>query len=136
MTDHSAPSPSDRKLLSRMLSGYTAEVTTRDRKSLDVATSSMPKGSRVYIAGLPKEPLARLVHTATRVSKLGLQAVPHLVARNVQSRGEFEDHLAQLSVQANVDRALVLGGDRDHAAGEFDSALSLLETGMFEEVWH
>ena len=93
----------------------------------------MRKGSRVYIAGLPKDPPMRQVQTAIRVRELGLEPVPHLVARNVKSRTAFEDHLAQLSEQAKVDRALVLGGDRDHAAGEFDSALSLIETGLFEK---
>ena len=133
MATRSAPKPSDRNLLSRILGGYSAEVTTPDRKSLDAAAALMPNGSRVYIAGLPKDPPIRQVETAIRVRELGLEPVPHLVARNVNSRAAFEDHLAQLSEKAKVDRALVLGGDRDDAAGEFDSALSLIETGLFEK---
>lgn len=36
------------------LPDYSAEVTTPDRKSLDVAAERMPRDARVYVATLPK----------------------------------------------------------------------------------
>lgn len=36
------------------LPDYSAEVTTPDRKSLDVAAERMPRDARVYVAALPK----------------------------------------------------------------------------------
>lgn len=123
----------DKAALSRMLEGYSAEVTTPDRKSLDAAAELMPPGSRVYIAAIPKDPPDRQIEVAGHVRELGLEPVPHLVARNVKSRDAFEDHLARLKEVSNLDRALVLGGDRDDADGEFTSALDLIQTGLFEK---
>ena len=58
-------------------------------------------------------------------------AIPHIVARNIPSHAVLDDMLARLAGEAGVDRAHVVGGDRDNPAGEFDSALQLLETGLF-----
>lgn len=122
-----------RTALADLLKGYSAEVTTPDRKSLDAAAELMPKGARVYIAALPKDPPDRQIETAKAVRELGLEPVPHLVARNIKSRAAFDDQLARLRDEARVDRALVLGGDRDDAAGEFHCALQLIETGLFHK---
>lgn len=123
----------EKAALAELLEGYSAEVTTPDRKSLDAAAELMPKGARVYIAALPKDPPARQVEVAGHVRELGLEPVPHLVARNVKSLAAFEDHLARLKEASNLDRALVLGGDRDDSDGEFTSALDLIQTGLFEK---
>ena len=123
----------DKAALSRLLQGYSAEVTTPDRKSLDAAAEMMPPGSRVYIAAIPKDPPDRQIEVAGHVRELGLEPVPHLVARNVKSLAAFEDHLARLKEVSNLDRALVLGGDRDDSDGEFTSALDLIQTGLFEK---
>lgn len=125
--------PDEKAMLSKLLEGYSAEVTTPDRKSLDAAAELMPPGSRVYIAAIPKDPPDRQIEVAGHVRDLGLEPVPHLVARNVKSRDAFEDHLARLKEVSNLDRALVLGGDRDDADGEFTSALDLIQTGLFEK---
>lgn len=125
--------PEGKVALAKLLNGYSAEVTTPDRKSLDVAADMMPPGSRVYIAAIPKDPPDKQIEVAGHVRDLGLEPVPHLVARNVRSLAAFEDHLARLKEASNLDRALVLGGDRDDADGEFTSALDLIETGLFEK---
>ena len=125
--------PEEKAMLSKILEGYSAEVTTPDRKSLDAAAELMPPGSRVYIAAIPKDPPDRQIEVAGHVRELGLEPVPHLVARNVKSRDAFEDHLARLKEVSNLDRALVLGGDRDDSDGEFTCALDLIQTGLFEK---
>jgi methylenetetrahydrofolate reductase (NADPH) len=68
----------------------------------------------------------------SEVRRLGLIPVPHIVARNIADRGALDALLGQLSCQAGVDRALVLGGDRNVPAGEFDSSLQLIESGLLQ----
>jgi len=131
MTQHTEAEA--KAVLSKMLEGYSAEVTTPDRSSLHAAADMMPKGSRVYIAAIPKDPPDRQIEVAAHVRELGLEPVPHLVARNVRSLAAFEDHLARLKEASNLDRALVLGGDRDDADGDFTCALDLIQTGLFEK---
>lgn len=125
--------PECKAALSALLKGYSAEVTTPDRKSLDDAAKLMPAGARVYIAALPKDPSDRQIDVAKDVRDLGLEPVPHIVARNIPSFAALDERLARLASEAKVDRALVLGGDRDDAAGEFTSALQLIETGLFQK---
>lgn len=115
------------------LPDYSAEVTTPDRKALDEAARLMPKDARVYVAALPKDPPDRQVQVCSEVHDLGLIAVPHIVARNIANREQLDDLLGRLSREAGVDRALILGGDRDVPAGEYDSALQIIESGLLQQ---
>ncbi len=121
-----------RRTLARFLEGYSAEVTTPDRKSLDAAALMMPPGARVYIASLPAEPPHAQVAVAANLRRAGLIPVPHLVARNIESHRALDDFLRRLTQEASVDRALVLGGDRSDAAGEYSDALQIIRSGLLE----
>ncbi len=124
--------PSSPRLMTR-LSDYSAEVTTPDRKSLDLAANLMPSEARVYVASLPKHPPDRQIDVCSQVRDLGLIPVPHIVARNIANRNALDNLLRRLSREAGVDRALILGGDRDVPSGEYDSSLQLIESGLLQK---
>lgn len=115
------------------LPDYSAEVTTPDRKSLDEAARLMPKSARVYVASLPKDTPDRQIRVCADVRDLGLIPVPHIVARNIESREALDNLLGRLSTEAGVDRALILAGDRDKPAGDFDSSLQIIESGLLQQ---
>jgi methylenetetrahydrofolate reductase (NADPH) len=119
--------------LADLLRSYSAEVTAHDRKGLDAAAQLMRPGAEVFIACVPGESADRLVGAAALLRRAGLVPVPHLVARNIESRTAFDRLLERLVGEAGLDRALVLGGDRDKPAGEFDSSLQLIETGLLQK---
>ena len=112
---------------------YSAEVATPDRESLLEAAKLMPEDGRVYVAALPKDPPDRQVQVCSEVHELGLIAVPHIVARNIVDRQTLDNLLGRLSCEAGVDRALVLGGDRDVPAGDYDCALQVIESGLLQK---
>ena len=114
------------------LRGYSTEVTARDRRSIEAARDLLPRGSEVFIAAIPGESEDRLVAAAVALRAAGMVPVPHIVARNIESRKGLEDLVGRLTGEAGLDRALVLGGDRDNPAGAFDSSLQLLQTGVFQ----
>lgn len=114
------------------LGDYSAEVTTPDRKSLDVAARLMPKNARVYVAALPNDTPDRQLAVCRQVRELGLIPVPHIVARNIEDRAALDRLLGRLAGEAGVDRALLLGGDREQPAGEYESSLQLIESGLLE----
>ena len=116
--------------LKDLLRNYSAEVTSGDRKSIEAASSMMQPGAEVFIASLPSDTGDRQVLAATQLKRAGLTPVPHIVARNIKSLADLDALLGRLVHEAGIDRALVLAGDRDQPAGEFDSSLQLLETGM------
>lgn len=122
-----------RAALARLLENYSAEVTTRDRKSIDAARDYLRPETRVFIAAMPKDTDDDMIEGAIKLHKAGMIAIPHIVARKIPSRARLEEMLARLSGEAGVDRAHVIGGDRDDPVGEFDSSLQLLETGLFAQ---
>lgn len=119
--------------LAHLLGEYSVEVTSRDTASVEAAAGLLRPGTEVFVANLPKESADVLVQATQRLRRAGLTPVPHIVARNIASRRDLKDMIERLSGEAGVDRALVLGGDRDDPAGEFDAALQLIDTGVFPE---
>jgi methylenetetrahydrofolate reductase (NADPH) len=87
----------------------------------------------VFIAALPGDSADKLIAAAAQLRRSGLIPTPHIVARNIEDRRELDDLLGRLVGEAGVDRALVLGGDRDKPTGEFDSSLQLIETGLLQK---
>lgn len=127
------PGGSDNAEFMTRLSDYSAEVTTPDRKSLDVAARLMPANARVYVASLPNDTPERQLKVCKEVRSLGLIPVPHIVARNVENRAALDLLLQRLSAEAGVDRALLLAGDRDIPAGDYHSSLQLIESGLLQK---
>jgi methylenetetrahydrofolate reductase (NADPH) len=120
-----------RAALARLLENYSAELTTRDHRSLDAAKDILRPRTRVFVAAMPRDTADDMIAAAIRLHRAGMVAIPHIVARNIRDRAMLDDMLARLSGEAGVDRAHVVGGDRDDPLGTFDSALQLLQTGLF-----
>jgi hypothetical protein len=91
------------------LQGYSAEVTTPDRKSLDAAAELMWPQAPVYVASLPKDSSEAQLAVAAHLHELGLRPVPHVVARNFASEAAFARAIERFSREAGVDRALGSG---------------------------
>lgn len=117
-----------------LLDNFSAEITTRNTSEIDVAVRYMPKGSELFVAALPGDTDEALVSVCRSVLQAGLKPVPHVVARNLTGQAHLEQLLSDLVTHAQIDRALVLGGDRDKPAGKFDSAAQLLDTNAFRKV--
>jgi methylenetetrahydrofolate reductase (NADPH) len=122
--------PDLRQVLKELLRDCSAEVTSGDRRSIEVAIASMHPGAEVFIASLPSDSAERQLLAAARLKRAGLTPVPHLVARNMQNLAEFDAILRRLTSEAGVDRALILAGDRDQPAGSLTCSLQLLESGL------
>ncbi len=116
-----------------LLREYSVEITSRDMDSIDAAASLLPQGAEVFVANLPKDTTDTLVKAARRLRNSGFEPVPHMVARNISGPDELHDLMARLSGEAGVSTVLALGGDRDGAAGSYDAALQLIQSGAFEK---
>lgn len=121
-----------RTALRSLLGTWSTELTTRDSKALDDARRTLAAGAEVFIAALPNDTPDMTVAAAARLRAAGLTPVPHIVARRLPDLAAFDALLARLEAEAGIDRALVLGGDRDRPVGPFHSALQLIETGLLQ----
>lgn len=119
--------------LAGILENYSAELTARDRKSLELAPELLAPGTEVFIAVLPNDKVDDVVSACAQLRKAGLAPVPHVVARNIENSAALDALLGRLSQEAGMDRCLVLGGDRDKPVGEYHCSMQLLETGLIQK---
>ncbi len=114
-----------------MLSDYSVEVTSRDRKSLETAALCLSAGTEVFIAALPGDSVEQLVSASVRLKRAGLVPIPHVVARNLADMNQADALIARLT-EVGVGRALILGGDRDQPAGSLTESLQIIESGILQ----
>jgi methylenetetrahydrofolate reductase (NADPH) len=78
------------------------------------------------VTASPAKGLEDTLALTERLTAAGYQVVPHLAARMVRDRAELGEISARLQ-DAGVHTVFVPGGDQNPPAGEFRSALDLLE---------
>lgn len=108
------------------------EITTSDEKHLPALRALLPGKSAVYISHIPTATLAQVVSTAIAVQAAGCQATPHLVARRITYPETLRSALAEL-VAHGVEQVLLVAGDSEHVAGEYESTLDVFESGLLEK---
>lgn len=92
----------------------------------------LPAGTPVYVNHLPRHRLADALASLIAVRESGLEPVPHLSARRVESRQELEAFLARAATAAQVRKVLLIGGDEAQPLGPFADAAALLREGLLE----
>ncbi|UVC06563.1 methylenetetrahydrofolate reductase [Rhizobium sp. TH2] len=121
-------------LLSDMIDGWSIEVMPRTSAKIDNFRAILPQGTRVYIAHIDGTPIEDMVATAGRLHAEGFAVMPHIPARSISSRHVLEDWLKRYQGEADVKQALLLGGGVTTPAGEFDSSIQMIETGLFDKM--
>ncbi len=114
------------------LKGYSIEVMPRTAEKVEDFRALLPRGTRVYIAHIEGTPIEDMVATAKRIAGEGFDVMPHFPARIIASRAILQDWIARYQGEAGVKQALLLGGGVNTPAGDFDSSMQLIETGLFD----
>lgn len=118
--------------LAAFLDGFSIEVMPRTAAGIEDFRPLLPAGTRVYIAHIEGTPIEDMVATAARLRAEGFEPMPHLPARIIKSRAQLADWLTRYKAEAGVKQALLLGGGVSTPAGEFDSSMQMIETGLFD----
>ena len=100
----------------------------RPQDARDIA-ALLPAGTLVYVNHLPRHQLLDTLPTLRAVRDAGLEPVPHIAARRLKSRDELETFLRRAAGEADVTKALILGGDEAAAAGPFADGAALIREG-------
>jgi methylenetetrahydrofolate reductase (NADPH) len=114
------------------LQGYSIEVMPRTAEKVEDFRALLPKGTRVYIAHIEGTPIEDMVATARRIAGEGFDVMPHFPARIIHDKATLADWIARYQGEAGVKQALLLGGGVNTPAGDFDSSMQLIETGLFD----
>jgi methylenetetrahydrofolate reductase (NADPH) len=72
-----------------------------------------------------------MVDTAKRIAAEGFPVMPHFPARIIKDRKTLADWIARYQGEAGVDQALLLGGGLATPHGDYDNAMQLMESGLF-----
>lgn len=114
------------------LHDFSIEATRPKVSDIDALKQSAPAGTQVYLSALPNRPVDELADQAGMIRAAGLEPVPHIAVRNLQSREQISNLLARLRNEAQTTHLLVIGGDRADAAGPFATSLDLIESGLLQ----
>jgi methylenetetrahydrofolate reductase (NADPH) len=115
-----------------LMRDWSLEATLPKAADIETLAAETPAGTPVYLSALAKNHGALMIADAVAVREAGLEPVPHIAVRNYESVAELETVLTGFRRQADVRTALVIAGDRDAPEGPFESALSLIASGMLE----
>jgi methylenetetrahydrofolate reductase (NADPH) len=116
-----------------LVRNYSIETTILQASRIPRFSDLVASGTRIYMPYTPRTNLSETVALAARLRREAMEPVPHLVARRIVSRGVLDDFLGRLAAEAGVAQVLVVAGDTARPAGELDSALQILESGLLEK---
>jgi methylenetetrahydrofolate reductase (NADPH) len=117
-----------------LVAAGSLEISPRELHRLGEVAALLPKDTCVYIPSLPGLPLSRTLEMVAALRAAGLDPVPHVSARRVLDRAEFESFLKEATTKHRVHRVLVIGGDEPKAKGPFNDSLEVLRSGMLAEA--
>lgn len=92
----------------------------------DKVLEHVPLDRTVTVTASPTKGIEATLALTERLARHGYVAVPHLAARMVRGRTELSEISARMQ-EAGVRTVFVPGGDLDPPAGDYTSALDLLE---------
>jgi methylenetetrahydrofolate reductase (NADPH) len=116
-----------------LVRNYSIETTVPQAERVERFSDLVPAGTCLYIAHIPGTNFQDTVNLAGRIRREGMEPVPHVVGRRIESLAALEDFLKRLSGDAGVKQVLVVAGDNSAPAGELTSGLQILESGLLEK---
>lgn len=92
----------------------------------DQVAAVVPSGRTVTVTCSPRLGVDKTVEAALALRQRGLRVVPHIAARGLDGLAHLQ-RIAWKLGEASVDEIFVIGGDADRPAGDFASAIDVLE---------
>ncbi|MCD2178193.1 methylenetetrahydrofolate reductase [Rhizobium sp. C1] len=131
-TDSKASSPDLDPEGMAFIDSWSIEVMPRTAAKVESFRALLPSGTRVYIAHIAGTPFEDMLATARRLTEEGFPVMPHLPARIIPDVVTLETWVRRYREEAGVTQALLLGGGLTQPEGTLESAIQLLETGLFD----
>ncbi|MCB2099159.1 MAG: hypothetical protein AB7F91_01010 [Parvularculaceae bacterium] len=93
----------------------------------------VPYRKSIFVPATKRRPLPSIIDTMARLNAVGFDPVPHVAARRLATQAEIALFLKKAVKECGVRRIMLIGGDVSTPAGPFDSARSLLASGLLNE---
>jgi methylenetetrahydrofolate reductase (NADH) len=106
---------------------FSLEATRPTPGDIAALASVLPKATQVYLSAVDADPHAQ-IKSAAGLRNAGLEPVPHIAARRLDSAEQLAALIAGLRREADARRLLIIGGDVDQS-GPFADALAVIQHG-------
>jgi methylenetetrahydrofolate reductase (NADH) len=93
----------------------------------------IPPSTRTYIVDLGTKTPTEWAALCRQLVNDGLEPVPHIGARRLQSASELRERLTAMSQEAGVRDVLLVAGEADNPVGPYTSSMDVLETGLIDQ---
>lgn len=99
---------------------------------------SIPAGQMFSIVDKSTEPgtkdvdRVKTIERSAQLVKLGFRPIPHMAARRYRDTAQLRT-IVQALLDAGVDGFLLLAGDPRRPAGQFQAAMDMADTGVFDD---
>ena len=119
--------------IASFLSGFSIEVTPASASKVNSFAEHLPLNTSVNVTSLPGSDIKETIDVSRRLSREGFNPVPHLAARNFESKKLLEQCLDQLTSLANVKEVLVIAGGLDLPKGPYYDTMQILQSELLEK---
>jgi methylenetetrahydrofolate reductase (NADPH) len=113
-----------------LVRNYSIETTSIQAQRVARFSDLVAPGTHVYIPHTPHTEFNDVVALAARLRRENVEPVPHLVARRLHTWATLDALLSRLSGEAGVRQVLIVAGDITPPAGELESTLQILDSGL------
>ncbi len=117
----------------QLLQNYSVETTPRAAAKIPDYKRFLQSGTSVYVTLLPGSTIADTLNVCERLQREGFMPVPHYAARQIRSRKQLAESLLRFQDNCGGTQVLAIAGGSQCALGEFDNAMQMLETGLFDQ---
>jgi len=123
----------DKLAVQNLVRNYSIEATVVQAQRIKRFAEIVSAGTRIYIPHTPYTAFGEMISLAARLRQEGMEPVPHIVARRMESLAALDDFLAGLTSEGGVKQVLVVAGDITTPLGRLQSSLEVLESGVLEK---
>jgi methylenetetrahydrofolate reductase (NADPH) len=114
-----------------LVAGGSMETSVEAIADIPAIAALLPVSTRVYVNHSPRRTLTDSLPVLAALRRAGLEPVPHIAARRVQSRAMVRAFLERASSESGVTKVLLVGGDDAEPRGPYDGGAALLRDEVF-----
>jgi methylenetetrahydrofolate reductase (NADPH) len=115
-----------------LVQGFSVETTPGSAAKVEDFGAVLPAGTTVNVTQLPGASISDIIAVCRRLRIEGMEPVPHIAARSIQSKAELAAYLDGLTGEASVKEVLVIGGGVSTPIGPYAETMDVLASGHLE----
>ena len=115
-----------------LVAGCSIEISPRDDFAGERLRELLAPGTTVFVNHPGSVTHHDIVAACAKLRHAGFEPVPHIAVRRLASFTQASDFLHRAAAEADVNAAMIIGGDPDHPVGPFPDSYDLLASGLVE----